>query len=140
MILELSQLVTSIHLSKRMAELGAPMKTLFYYTEIGSGDYILCAYIGTHLISTVTGNIFGNRDVLADTPAYLSGEIETLLPECYKTERRLNGEYECLQDFTSVTDSSGHKFFERDSIVHLSTTEAEVRGMCWCHLKESKLI
>lgn len=108
MILELSQQVCSLDLAKRLAELGAPQDSLFYWVDDGS-----------------LGSVFGIRSRskweskgLETYAAYTVAELGELLPA---------GWYSCLSDYYGA-DRWVTQCWQDSKWAKLNLTYGDIKG------------
>lgn len=131
MILPLEQQITSLELSKRMKELGAPQESYFFW-----------------LINKFDGNDIKlwNKDKLnnsnVSTPfvysAYTIAELGEMLPKAFDNDDfhiNLGIEFEQVWtvSYFNIHDGINYHNVEAD-------TEANARALAWIHLKEKGLI
>lgn len=123
-------LVCSRELSKQLEKLGVPQESYFYWTK------------KLKMLDGEKGwEIWEIRDAGHEQfSAFTSSELGMLLPECYITERRLRGNWECSQDFVSTSQDVGSKSFPENHTSYFAPTEADARAKCLIDLLERKLI
>lgn len=134
MILPLTSLVTSLELSQRMAKLGAPTETVFYYQMYFAGKGVM----GARLAYGKATKPFDGDEY--NVPAYLAGEIGEMLPACALTS---TGTATLMSEKVSGGWRIGYvddNYLITDLLVEQESTEVEARGIVWCSLKEQGLI
>lgn len=135
--MELSKQVTNLELSERLRELGVPQDSLFYWVNGDEGFDWVCVYSDGY-----EWNEWPEYSKYsAKASAYTVAELGELLPQCFVTQRRSNGEWECGQNYTKQLDGLGTKFnFASIPTVFFEQTEVNARAKMLIWLIENKYI
>lgn len=135
--------VTSKELSERLKKLGVKQKSLFYWKEVIDMDNLPPTLLFRPTNKKESKGTYQGKDGKWEEhfySAFLASELGEMLSECYVTERRLNGDYECSQDFVSTAQDGTFKTFPENSAVFFGKTEAEARGLMLEYLLTNHLI
>lgn len=128
----LEQQVCNEDLAIKLKTLGVPQKSLYSWVKdnLGQITQVLMKPTGTATWGTIIAS------------AFTTAELGELLPECYLTQRRLNGQWECWQDSTRILEGTIplDKSFPRDYVSIFAKTETEARAKMLVHLIENSLI